>query len=361
MNNIAVNAMGAYEAYEEVADAKIYYLSNKPITKNAQGQCIFTAGSTVFKLSGDGFFVSTDGGAHYVNGYSGGELVVNVLNAIGINAEWIKAGTINAARIGAESITAAKIASNAITAAKINASAVTADKIASGAVTTGKIEAGAVTTNKIDAGAVTASKISVNNLKAINVKIGPWTIDDAGFTDGADAWVKPKEISCGQHGGTLVKMNGKSSGSSDGYLSVEVNSSSDWVRVYTSYIERKGAGSDKYVKWWDGSDERIKEDIKPLSLEEARLIVKNTEPLTFKYKSHAKKINYYGVTAQRMEKECEELGVDNPFVHYGEMQGDLMNVDYEQFIMPILKVVQNQQEEIDLLKQELADVKARIK
>lgn len=96
MNNLAVNAMGAYQDYQDMpTGGRIYFLSNMPITKNpTTGVCSFESGSTVFKKSGDGFFVSTDGGQTWTNGYNAqtGNLVVNVLNAIGLSAEWIKAG-----------------------------------------------------------------------------------------------------------------------------------------------------------------------------------------------------------------------------------------------------------------------------
>ena len=108
MNNLAVNAMGAYEDYEDLATGgRVYYMSNRPITK-VNNVCTFTSGSTVYKKSGDGFFVSRDGGQTWVNGYdiSTGELIVNVLNAIGINAEWINAGQVNAARMATNVITA---------------------------------------------------------------------------------------------------------------------------------------------------------------------------------------------------------------------------------------------------------------
>lgn len=95
MNNLAIHAMGAYQEYEDLATGgRVYYLSNKPITKDAQGHCVFTAGSSVFKATGDGFFVSVDGGQTWINGYNThtGELVVNVLYTIGLHADWIKTG-----------------------------------------------------------------------------------------------------------------------------------------------------------------------------------------------------------------------------------------------------------------------------
>lgn len=102
MNDLAVNAIGGYIDYEEAeSGGRIYYLSNRPITKNAQGECVFEIGSTVFMSSGDGLYVSLDGGTTWTNGYNAttGRLVVNVLNAIGISADWIKTGKMIADRI----------------------------------------------------------------------------------------------------------------------------------------------------------------------------------------------------------------------------------------------------------------------
>ena len=98
MNDLAVNAMGGYEEYEEIGTGgRVWYLSNMPITKNpTTGVCSFEPNSTVFKRSGSGFFVSRDGGTTWVNGYDiqTGELVVNVLDAIGINFDWARGGTL---------------------------------------------------------------------------------------------------------------------------------------------------------------------------------------------------------------------------------------------------------------------------
>ena len=199
-------------------------------------------------------------------------------------------------------------------------------------------------------------------IKSTEGDIGPWTISSDGLfnnTGGAGAWVKPFEISCGKHSATLVKMLGKTSGSGDngGYLSVEVNSSNDYVRVFTNKIEKKDDGGTKYAQFSSGSDERIKKDIEPLSLEEALSIITDTETLTFRYKE-GNQIKHYGFIAQRIEKECEDLGIENPFVIYGEMKGDLKMVDYTQFIAPLMRVVQSQQEEINDLKERLAKLES---
>ena len=98
MNNLAVNAMGGYEDFEDIGTGgRVWYLSNMPITKDpTTGVCSFQPNSTVYKKSGSGFFVSRDGGLTWVNGYdiTTGELVVNVLDAIGINFDWARGGTL---------------------------------------------------------------------------------------------------------------------------------------------------------------------------------------------------------------------------------------------------------------------------
>lgn len=97
MNDLAINAMGAYQDYEDlVTGGRVYYLSNKPITKSGN-VCSFDVTATVFKMTGDGFFVSLPpdpptAQRTWINGYSQGQLVVNVLKTIGLEADWIIAG-----------------------------------------------------------------------------------------------------------------------------------------------------------------------------------------------------------------------------------------------------------------------------
>lgn len=103
INSLAINAMGGFMEFEDLpTGGRIWYISNMPITKNEQGQCEFESNSIVFKMAGNGFFVSINGGQTFVNGYDPltGQLVVNVLNAIGINAEWIHTGELTVGGTG---------------------------------------------------------------------------------------------------------------------------------------------------------------------------------------------------------------------------------------------------------------------
>lgn len=97
MNMLAANAMGLYRESETLEDESvIYYQSNKPIYKNANGKCEFVTNSVVYKMASEGFFVSNNGGISYTSGFdSEGNAVVNVLSAIGITFDWAKGGTLS--------------------------------------------------------------------------------------------------------------------------------------------------------------------------------------------------------------------------------------------------------------------------
>lgn len=394
MDELAQAAIGYNEYVQTVSGANIMYRYNGT-THTTTTPPKFPGSTVVFKITGDGIFIAkgtdidSDGTCHFSNGYdaNSGTAILNLIYVQGLNAKWITAGTIDAERIkatvisainnstgstvidggklsisgivnginnGTTTINGGKITTGTISATQIAANAVTAAKINAGAVTAEKISASAVTSDKIAANAVTAAKINVNNLKAISVNVGPWTIDDDGFTDGHDAWVQPNAIACGKHGATLVKMRGRSSGH-DGYLSVEVNDYDDYVRVFYNSIERSDG---KYAYFTDASDERLKKEIKELSVDEARLIVDNVEPVSFRYKAHDE-IKHYGFIAQRIEKECKKQGLENPFVRNGELKDEMKMVDYIQYIAPMVKVIQHQQSEIDQIEQQLIELKER--
>lgn len=97
MNLLAANAMGLYRESENQSDGSvIYYMSNRPIIKNDDGICEFELNSVVYKMTGDGFFVSEDGGLSYTSGFdANGNAIVNVLSAIGITFDWARGGTLS--------------------------------------------------------------------------------------------------------------------------------------------------------------------------------------------------------------------------------------------------------------------------
>lgn len=88
LTNLITNSFGVFKTEEAQEDGSvIYYLHNKPELSTS---------STIWKMTSDAFAVSTDGGKTWNAGIdSSGNAVVNILNAIGINADWINAGDIS--------------------------------------------------------------------------------------------------------------------------------------------------------------------------------------------------------------------------------------------------------------------------
>ncbi len=87
MNQLAMNAMGFYQTVEEEIDgSRITYMHDKPNLIESQ---------VIFKQGIDGFFISRDGGRSYTTGWdASGNVVLNVLSAIGIVCDWIRGGTL---------------------------------------------------------------------------------------------------------------------------------------------------------------------------------------------------------------------------------------------------------------------------
>lgn len=87
LTNLMTQSFGVFKSEETLADGSvIYYMHDKPERANS---------STIWKMTADAFAVSADGGKTWNAGFdSSGNAVVNVLNAIGIVADWIRAGTI---------------------------------------------------------------------------------------------------------------------------------------------------------------------------------------------------------------------------------------------------------------------------
>lgn len=87
LTNLMTQSFGVFKSEEVLEDGSvIYYMHNKPERATS---------STIWKMTADAFAVSTDGGKTWNAGIdSSGNAVVNILNAIGINADWINAGSL---------------------------------------------------------------------------------------------------------------------------------------------------------------------------------------------------------------------------------------------------------------------------
>jgi len=104
LTNLITQSFGVYKSEEVLEDGSvIYYMHNKPTLAESK---------TIWKMTADAFAVSTDGGQTWNAGLDAdGNAVVNVLSAIGINAEWIQAKDLQAigATIGGWKISSGQI------------------------------------------------------------------------------------------------------------------------------------------------------------------------------------------------------------------------------------------------------------
>jgi len=99
------------------------------------------------------------------------------------------------------------------------------------------------------------------------------------------------------------------------------------------------------------SDRRLKSNIKPLTLKSAKDIVMGVNPVTFKWNKKAGEL--------RGDLKGEDLGLIAQDVKdlvpsaIGTIFDEYEKLDYTKFIAPLIKVVQEQQREIDELKKQL--------
>lgn len=92
LTDLMANSFGVFKTAEQQEDgSSIYYMHDKSLLSES---------TTIWKMTSDAFAVSTDGGKSWNAGFdSSGNAVVNILNAIGINADWINAGTLTGRKI----------------------------------------------------------------------------------------------------------------------------------------------------------------------------------------------------------------------------------------------------------------------
>ena len=137
----------------------------------------------------------------------------------------------------ANSVGTTQITDDAVTSQKIIANAITAGKIAANAVTAVNIEANAITADKILAGAVTSDKLTVNNLSAItantgtlnvtgNFKANTAEISGTSMTGSGGIIYPDGKFAFGNstsnivHNGSVVRLNGFSTGSSNSLVNI---------------------------------------------------------------------------------------------------------------------------------------------
>lgn len=128
------------------------------------------------------------------------------------------------------------------------------------------------------------------------------------------------------------------------------------------------------------SDRKLKKDIQSLD-ESVRDFILRLNPVSYKMKNGESGRTHYGLIAQDVEKTMAERGMTSmDFAGFCKdqktipcpteeddtaskiVEGEYVyGLRYEEFIAPMIKTIQMQQQEIDTLKSELAEIKAKLK
>jgi len=135
---------------------------------------------------------------------------------------------------------------------------------------------------------------------------------------------------------------------------IRVYSSSDYSGNYVQYgYSDVYRSSDGKTVEWTSSDERLKKNIEDLTLDDAKRLVESVRPRKFRFKSEAhEKGERYGFIAQELREALDdESGIEFTNSH------NFHNVHYMDFIAPICKIIQDQQIQIELLKNEINTTK----
>ena len=322
MNELAQQAIG-YNIYQyEVGGSNITWLFNGAEKTGTDAEPLFPNSSVVFKISGDGVFISNDGGVTYTQGYdaNSGTAILSLIYAVGINCDWIHAGTLTLGGTDNVNGVCSVLDENGDEKVRLDENGITATK----GVFSGRLEAA---TGTISDG--------IGTLYLAN--------------------------------GDLKIMNRLSGGAGVFAYRTGTAYESCWGSVRSSARKHNNAGGfidaltfDVVTAGANESDRRLKQDIKEIDSDFAERLIFGISPVEFRYKKDTETLRF-GVIAQDVQAIEKEFGLDrteNRLCYEMEDSG-MLAVEYRQFIAPMIKVIQNQQSEIDLLKQEIAELKAR--
>lgn len=147
-------------------------------------------------------------------------------------------------------------------------------------------------------------------------------------------------------------------------------SSNDQVRIGNTSTSSIGG----FTNWSNVSDIRFKKDVNYSSVPGLDFILK-LKPVTYKLDydniqrltqsktqiSSAESIIQTGFIAQEVEKAAKELGYDFSGIDSPKNEKDFYGIRYAEFVVPLTKAIQEQQQLIELLQKELETLKIKVK
>jgi hypothetical protein len=125
-----------------------------------------------------------------------------------------------------------------------------------------------------------------------------------------------------------------------------VNSSNSVIIGNTSVTSIGGQ-----VSWSTFSDKRLKENVRPNEL--GLNFITRLKPVDYNYKAKGQEdIIYSGLIAQDVEKTLNELGMNFSGLVKPKSDMDFYSIRYGDFVIPLINAVQEQQDQINELREE---------
>lgn len=331
MNELAVNSLGYYESFEDdEISGRISYIHNKPTLDTSV---------IAYKQTIDGFFLgkrnSTSDEWSWVSGFdSNGNAVLNILNAIGINADWINTGTLN---VGGKT-------------GNIDGQIIIKDADDN---LLGKLDKTGLNVYK---GSIQGSQIGRKNTTdttTIDIKSSAGTR----LCFGSNAtWTNACNI---------ISKDG--SDNHDGFGTLKGTNTDSGCFLHWKNVRKWETEEGIYgweVSFHEPSDIRLKENIEEIDSTTIREFFRNIKLKSFSFiEDKVLHRRRYGFIAQDIKEIFDKLGLEYADTVYDRGDGYL-KLEYERltrFTMPavsdLYNIVERQQEEINLLKEEINALK----
>lgn len=304
LNTLMANSFGMFETKEtnQTTGATTYYLHNKQT---------LAASDTIWKMTADGFAVSTDGGQTWTAGIdSQGHAVVNILSAIGIYADWIKTGVITSAN------------------SQSRWNLTTGEFVSSDSSNTFKMT--------LSGGSLVLEY--ANNTAAIRVY-------PHSYWEGYSKITKNK-LSLFHHGNGLLIGSYEGGEPPSGYEHVSAQDVSIFGKVGIYGVVRMDTFTLTCGRVQQSSDERLK-NIHEWD-DRYDLILDAISPILYGMKGGDDTKNHIGFSAQKVQKAISDLGIeDSGIVTDGGMY---LSLDYNSIFTLLVNKVKKQQKKIDELE-----------
>ena len=438
MNDLAQESLG-YNKYVNVNNGKettwLYNGSN--IDTTTPSNPTFTGSTNVFKISGDGVFISHDGGLTYDSGYdaNSGTAILSLLYAVGISCDWVKTGALTLGGYnntdgvlhayanmtftnssGSYSgsnvwipIGYSQVQKTGSTPVDIHISNISSTPDFKGRYKLFRTTNGSTFTLLEESTLSSGINRLATVLDIVNDSSNYYQLlitEDSGYTATFDYSVHINKIvttidrngintTSGTFSGSVSasSISGSSISGSSFYLADggdivsisggKIKTQGTWIQLcknindtdeehfalgyhYSAYMnDSEGfflqVRSKKIIQSADSySDERLKLDIEPVNDEYVKEFILNADIKQFKRTYEPTKLRF-GVIAQEVRAQIDELGIDKKCIELTDEDDEgFFEINYKEYIPMIMRTVQIQQEEIDLLKQEIALLKEKV-